>query len=132
MGELDIKQKKLEKKYKDILDYKDLINKVDEFEAKLRKIRESSKSFDEELKNYREEQVLKIKFSIGYNHDLRLLNLLKPASKYLESFYFPIPNEYMGSGRALPQRNYKQEIPKIITNSENNDDIKRGPGNRSF
>ena len=60
MGDLDIKQDKLEKKYKDILSYKELINKVDEFEQKLKNIKEHSKSFDDELKVLKDKDQKKV------------------------------------------------------------------------
>lgn len=56
-----------------------------------------------------------IKFSIGYNHDLRLLKLLEGLKDYVESFYFPVPNRLMGSGRAIQQEdNYEENIKEII------------------
>ena len=54
MGEVNLSQDKLEKKYKDILSYKDLIHKVDEFEEKLKAIKEHSKAFDDEIKTYKD------------------------------------------------------------------------------
>ena len=56
----DIKQKKLEKKYKDILGYKDLIKHVDEFEQKLKKIKEHTKSFDEDIKGLKDKEQKKV------------------------------------------------------------------------
>ena len=60
MGDVDIKQKKLEKKYKDILSYKDLIHKVDEFEQKLKSIKEHSKAFDDEIKVLKDKDQKKV------------------------------------------------------------------------
>lgn len=51
---------KLEKKYKDILSYKELITKVDAFEEKLRAIKEHSKTFDDEMKVYKEKEQKKV------------------------------------------------------------------------
>lgn len=51
MGDIDnSNQKKLEKKYKDILSYKDLIKTVNDFDERLKKIRENTDSFEKELK----------------------------------------------------------------------------------
>ena len=56
-----------------------------------------------------------MKFSIGYNHDIRLLGLLDIYKDNVESFYFPIPRQYLGSGRQIVQKNsYANEIPGII------------------
>jgi len=55
------------------------------------------------------------KYSIGYNHDPAMIELIKAAKDNLSGFYFPIPSEFMGSGRALKQdKSYKEEINKII------------------
>ena len=56
----NIKQKKMEKKYKDILSYKELINKVDEFEEKLRSIKEHVKAFDDEIKVLKDKDQKKV------------------------------------------------------------------------
>jgi len=55
-----VNQDKLEKKYKDILSYKELIHKVDEFEQKLKSIREHSKSFDDEIKVLKDKEQKKV------------------------------------------------------------------------
>jgi|GEM_PF-881711 len=56
-----------------------------------------------------------MKFSIGYNHDIKLLNLLDVYKDNIESLYFPIPRQYLGSGRHILQKNsYSNEIPEII------------------
>jgi collagenase-like PrtC family protease len=56
-----------------------------------------------------------MKFSIGYNHDIRFLDLLEDYRDNLEAVYFPIPNSYMGSGRNYFQNeSYPREIPSII------------------
>jgi len=51
---------KLEKKYKDILSYKELITKVDAFEERLKAIKEHSKTFDDEMKIYKEKEQKKV------------------------------------------------------------------------
>jgi len=56
-----------------------------------------------------------MKFSIGYNHDIKLLNFLDVYKDNIEALYFPIPRQYSGSGRHIPQKNsYLNEIPEII------------------
>lgn len=56
-----------------------------------------------------------MKFSLGYNHDLKLLDLLDKYRENIESFYFPIPSRYLGSGRLIPQgEGYCEEVNKII------------------
>jgi len=56
-----------------------------------------------------------MKFSIGYNHDIKLLDLLEVYKDNIEALYFPIPNQYLGTGRCIPQKNsYLNEIPEII------------------
>lgn len=60
MEGVEVRNKRLEKKYKDILSYKDLINKVDEFEEKLRKMKENSKSFDDEIKVLKDKDQKKV------------------------------------------------------------------------
>jgi tetratricopeptide (TPR) repeat protein len=58
---------------------------------------------------------MKMKFSIGYNQDIKLLDLLDAYKDNIEAFYFPIPHQYLGSGRQIPQKNgYFHEIPEII------------------
>ena len=60
MGDVSIKDDKLEKKYKDILSYKELIHKVDEFEQRLKAVQEHSKSFDDELKVLKDKEQKKV------------------------------------------------------------------------
>ncbi len=56
-----------------------------------------------------------MKFSIGYNHDIKLLNILETYKDNIDALYFPIPRRYSGSGRVLPQKiNYANEIPSLI------------------
>jgi len=56
-----------------------------------------------------------MKFSIGYNHDIKLVDLLDIYKDNIESFYFPIPYQYFGSGRYIPQKgSYLNEITEII------------------
>ncbi|MBN1492820.1 MAG: U32 family peptidase [Candidatus Omnitrophica bacterium] len=56
-----------------------------------------------------------MKFSIGYNHDAQLLDLLSSYQENIEALYFPAPVQYIGSGRITsPAHNYTQEIPNII------------------
>ncbi|MFA5437389.1 MAG: tetratricopeptide repeat protein [Candidatus Omnitrophota bacterium] len=56
-----------------------------------------------------------IRFSLGYNHDFKLLDLLGKYRENIESFYFPIPYRYLGSGRLIPQgEGYYEEINEII------------------
>jgi tetratricopeptide (TPR) repeat protein len=58
---------------------------------------------------------IKMKFSIGYNQDIKLLDLLDVYKDNIESLYFPIPRQYLGSGRSTPQKNsYLNEIPEVI------------------
>jgi collagenase-like PrtC family protease len=55
------------------------------------------------------------KYSIGYNHDPVMIKLIEAAKDHLSGFYFPMPSEFMGSGRALKQgSNYEEEIDEII------------------
>lgn len=56
-----------------------------------------------------------MKFSIGYNNDIKLLDLLDVYKDNIEALYFPIPYQYSGSGRHISQKsNYINEIPKLI------------------
>lgn len=56
-----------------------------------------------------------MKFSIGYNHDIKLLDLLNVYEDNIEAIYFPIPEQYLGSGRDIPQNSsYPNEIPELI------------------
>ena len=52
--------KSIEKKYKDILSYKDLIKHVDEFEQKLKAIKQHTKAFDNEIKVLRDKDQKKV------------------------------------------------------------------------
>lgn len=62
MDELEVlKQKKLEKKYKDILSYKDLIKKVNDFDDRLRQIKERATAFDDELKTFKDKDQKKVR-----------------------------------------------------------------------
>lgn len=54
------REKKLENKYKDILSYKELIHKVDEFEQRLRQIQQHSKAFDDEIKVLKDKDQKKV------------------------------------------------------------------------
>lgn len=56
-----LKQKKLERKYKDILSYKDLIRKVNDFDEKLKQVTKNSNAFDDELKSFRDKDQKKIR-----------------------------------------------------------------------
>jgi len=56
-----------------------------------------------------------MKFSIGYNYDLKLLSLLDVYRDNIESLYFPIPQIFLGSGRCiLEPKGYLNQIPQII------------------
>ncbi|MBU1853444.1 MAG: tetratricopeptide repeat protein [Candidatus Omnitrophica bacterium] len=56
-----------------------------------------------------------VKFSIGYNHDMGLLDLLEEFKSNIEAVYFPVPYQFLSSGRNLPQgKDYIGEIVKII------------------
>lgn len=56
-----------------------------------------------------------MKFSIGYNQDIKLLDLLDIYKDHIEALYFPILPQYLGSGRAMmPNNSYPDEIPRII------------------
>jgi len=56
-----------------------------------------------------------MRFSIGYNHDIKLLDLLDIYKEHIEALYFPIPLQYLGSGRNILQpKSYIKEIPEII------------------
>lgn len=54
MRGIELKTKKLEKKYKHVLGYKELIKHVSEFDERLKAIKEDLKDFDEDLKMFRE------------------------------------------------------------------------------
>ena len=61
-----------------------------------------------------------MKFSIGYNYDIKCLDLLSRYKKNIEAFYFPIPSQYLGSGRWTKQSDrYIKEIPLIIKKCKN-------------
>ena len=56
-----------------------------------------------------------MKFSIGYNFDIKTLDLLEKYQSYIEALYFPIPSAYLGSGRGhLQPESYARQIPLII------------------
>lgn len=56
-----------------------------------------------------------MKFSIGYNHDIGTLGLLERYKDNIEALYFPIPDNYLGSGRHVAQGDkYEREISGII------------------
>jgi len=56
-----------------------------------------------------------VKYSIGYNYDLKLLDLLEIFRDHISGLYFPIPQRFMGSGRALKENaDYEKDIPKLI------------------
>ena len=56
-----MKGSKLDKKYKDILSYKDMIDDAFDLDKRLAKIKESSARFDEELKLHRDKDQKKIR-----------------------------------------------------------------------
>lgn len=53
--------KKLEKKYKDIFDSKDFIDKASDLDKELKEMRERLKTFDKELEGYREKDQKKLR-----------------------------------------------------------------------
>ena len=56
-----------------------------------------------------------MKFSIGYNYDFKLFDLLEGYKDNIETIYFPLPERYIGSGRALGEsKYYLNQIPEII------------------
>lgn len=56
-----------------------------------------------------------MKFSIGYNFDIKMLDLLERYPSHIEALYFPIPSTYLGSGRGCQQpESYARQIPRII------------------
>jgi len=56
-----------------------------------------------------------MKFSIGYNFDIALLDLLSNYRDHIEALYFAIPDKYLGSGRDSYQPNsYPDDILKLI------------------
>lgn len=59
-----------------------------------------------------------MKFSIGYNNDIEgFLRIMKRHHDKIKSIYFPLPQEYMGSGRApikKPAEKYQQEINLLL------------------
>lgn len=63
----------------------------------------------------------KIKYSIGYNNDIEMLELLSLYSESIESLYFPMPTEYLASGRYRPFENgYVENIARILKVCEEN------------
>ena len=60
-----------------------------------------------------------MKFSIGYNYDIKLLSLLEAYRDNIEALYFPMPSQYLGSGRFITQKgSYAKEIPRLIKKCE--------------
>lgn len=56
-----------------------------------------------------------MKFSIGYNYDIKLLAILEKYKQHIEALYFPMPKNYIGSGRYIVQnKNYPNQIPTLI------------------
>jgi len=56
-----------------------------------------------------------MKFSIGYNHDIKLLDLLEEFKNNIEAIYFPVPHQFIGSGRnTLQGKGYINEIAEIF------------------
>ncbi len=53
--------KKLEKKYKDIFDSKELLEQVREFDEQLNKMKKELKNFDQEVESVREKPQKKIR-----------------------------------------------------------------------
>jgi len=57
-----------------------------------------------------------IKFSIGYNLDFKLLDLIAKNKNHISSMYFPVPNSISGSGRIEKHHDdYIKSIGKIIS-----------------
>ncbi|MDD5245911.1 MAG: U32 family peptidase [Candidatus Omnitrophica bacterium] len=57
----------------------------------------------------------KIKFSIGYNQDLKFFDILDNYREHVESVYFPAPAELAGSGRLILQKSgYPREIIRLM------------------
>jgi collagenase-like PrtC family protease len=57
----------------------------------------------------------KNKFSIGYNNDIKMLQLLDSYKDNIESVYFSMPYKYAGSGRMLREPDdYGNQVIKII------------------
>ncbi len=62
----------------------------------------------------------KTKYSIGYNQDLKMLELLDTYSGWIDCLYFPMPPEYLASGRNRPiEKEYRTNIRKVIKKCEN-------------
>ncbi|MFH1641206.1 MAG: tetratricopeptide repeat protein [Candidatus Omnitrophota bacterium] len=56
-----------------------------------------------------------MKFSIGYNFDSRLLDLLETYKDNIDAFYFPVPQQHLGSGRRICEpADYAVQIQQII------------------
>lgn len=56
-----------------------------------------------------------MKFSIGYNYNIKTLGLLDTYANKIEALYFPIPRQYFNSGRDIEEPSlYIGQIPKII------------------
>lgn len=57
----------------------------------------------------------KPRYSIGYNHDITMLDMLERHIDSIFEIYFPIPSDLLGSGRGIMQKNkYREEILSII------------------
>ncbi|MDD5583824.1 MAG: U32 family peptidase [Candidatus Omnitrophica bacterium] len=56
-----------------------------------------------------------MRFSIGYNNDKAMLDIVERYKDNIEALYFPIPHRYMGTGRHVSQdKNYVNEVPQLI------------------
>lgn len=61
-----------------------------------------------------------MKYSIGYNQDPQMLNLLDKYRKHVEALYFPIPRRLLSTSRNISQGDgYEGDIPKIIAKCKN-------------
>ncbi len=61
----------------------------------------------------------KTKYSIGYNQDPKMLELLDAYANRIDSLYFPMPPTYLTSGRNRPiEKNYKTNIRTVIKTCE--------------
>jgi tetratricopeptide (TPR) repeat protein len=56
-----------------------------------------------------------MKFSIGYNYDPKISALWEAYRQNIEAVYFPMPKDYIGSGRGLVEPpTYKKQISDLI------------------
>ncbi|MFH1432628.1 MAG: U32 family peptidase [archaeon] len=63
----------------------------------------------------------KTRYSIGYNNDLLMLELLEAYSDSVDCLYFPIPPEYLSTGRFRPiEKDYRENIRTVIKTCEKN------------